>query len=177
MLCRSSSSWDRALSGKRQQHPSPADVDGGSRRELKPAEARPGPQVGISVCGVQVLQDSADGRLRRQGMPRLQPQGFQVGAGQVSDVFPLRTLLRDRREGQSRWRTTSTQATRPKGRHTHLLHGARAPVSTTSHTCQRSAAFTHRLCGSRPHLVNNGGAETKWDDLCQDPKQIHHSID
>ena len=63
--------------------------------------------------------------------------------------------------------------------HRRLTHhiGAPPPVSTTLHTCQRSAAFTHRLCNSRPHLVNNGGAETKWNNQCQDPKQIYHSID
>ena len=70
----------------------------------------------------------------------------------------------------------SSQAERMTRQHSSSPRDSR-PVSTTRHTCQRSAVFTDRLCDSRPHLVNNGGAEMKWDDLCQDPKQIYQSID
>ena len=40
------------------------------------------------MYGVQVLQDRADGRLRRQGLPRLQAQGPQIRRGQVGGVLP-----------------------------------------------------------------------------------------
>ena len=63
----------------------PATVDGAG------ACAQPGPQVGINVSGVQVLQNPADGRLRRKILPRLQSQGLQVGGGQVGGVLPYRS--------------------------------------------------------------------------------------
>ena len=44
--------------------------------------------MGVGVGGVQVLQDPANGRLRRQCLPRLQTQGLQVGGGQVGGVLP-----------------------------------------------------------------------------------------
>ena len=44
--------------------------------------------MGVEVGGVQVLQDPANGRLRRQCLPRLQTQGLQVGGGQVGGVLP-----------------------------------------------------------------------------------------
>ena len=46
--------------------------------------------MGINVSGVQVLQNPADGRLRRKILPRLQSQGLQVGGGQVGGVLPYR---------------------------------------------------------------------------------------
>ena len=63
----------------------PATVDGAG------ACAQPGPQVGINVSGVQVLQNPADGRLRRKILPRLQSQSLQVGGGQVGGVLPYRS--------------------------------------------------------------------------------------
>ena len=50
--------------------------------------AQPRPQTGIEVGGVQVLQHPPDGRLRRQGLPRLQAQGPQIRRGQVGGVLP-----------------------------------------------------------------------------------------
>ena len=50
--------------------------------------AEPRPQTGIEVGGVQVLQHPPDGRLRRQGLPRLQAQGPQIRRGQVGGVLP-----------------------------------------------------------------------------------------
>ena len=43
--------------------------------------------MGINVSGVQVLQNPADGQLRRKILPRLQSQGLQVGGG----VLPYRS--------------------------------------------------------------------------------------
>ena len=50
--------------------------------------AEPRPQTGVEVGGVQVLQHPPDGRLRRQGLPRLQAQGPQIRRGQVGGVLP-----------------------------------------------------------------------------------------
>ena len=61
-----------------------AAVDGAGAR------AQPGRQVGVEVCGVQVLQDPSDGGLRWKVLPLLQPQRAQVGAGQVGGVLPYR---------------------------------------------------------------------------------------
>ena len=61
-----------------------AAVDGAGGR------AQPGRQVGVEVCGVQVLQDPSDGGLRWKVLPLLQPQRAQVGAGQVGGVLPYR---------------------------------------------------------------------------------------
>ena len=48
--------------------------------------------AGVEARGVQVLQNPADGRLRRQGPPRLQAQGPQVGRFQVGGVLAHRRL-------------------------------------------------------------------------------------
>jgi len=63
-------------------HPAAADGAG--------AGEEPGGQAGVEVARVQVLEDPPDRRLRRQGPPRLQAQGPQVGRFQVGDVLPYR---------------------------------------------------------------------------------------
>lgn len=52
------------------------------------ARVEPRRQVGINVCGVQVLEYPADGGLRGQGLARLKSQGLQVGGDQVTGVPP-----------------------------------------------------------------------------------------
>ena len=59
-----------------------SSLDGAGR------SAQPRPQTGVEVGGVQVLQHPPDGRLRRQGLPRLQAQGPQIRRGQVGGVLP-----------------------------------------------------------------------------------------
>ena len=51
------------------------------------ASAQPRPQTGVEIGGVQALPHPPDGRLRRQGLPRLQAQGPQIRRGQVGDVL------------------------------------------------------------------------------------------
>ena len=52
------------------------------------ASAQPRPQTGVEIGGVQALPHPPDGRLRRQGLPRLQAQGPQIRRGQVGGVLP-----------------------------------------------------------------------------------------
>lgn len=52
------------------------------------AAAQSRPQTGVEVGGVQVLPHPPDGRLRRQGLPRLQAQGSPIRRGQIGGVLP-----------------------------------------------------------------------------------------
>ena len=47
---------------------------------------------------VQVLQNPADGRLRRKSLALLQPQGLQVGTSQVGGVLPNRCQVATARQ-------------------------------------------------------------------------------
>ena len=63
----------RVLAGAGPTHGLAVHRDDCSSFDGAGACAQPGPQVGINVSGVQVLQNPADGRLRRKSLPRLHP--------------------------------------------------------------------------------------------------------
>ena len=47
-------------------------------------------QAGVEARGVQVLEDSADRRLRQKGPPLFQAQSLKISGGQVGGVLPYR---------------------------------------------------------------------------------------
>lgn len=67
---------------------SPVHRDDCSSLDGAGTSAQPRPQTGVEIGGVQALPHPPDGRLRRQGLPRLQAQGPQIRRGQVVGVLP-----------------------------------------------------------------------------------------
>ena len=84
------------------------------------ASAQPRPQTGVEIGGVQALPHPPDGRLRRQGLPRLQAQGPQIRRGRPVVCSQMAVRLRQ---------PASTPVTQGQDREQAVAHAPPIPRS------------------------------------------------